>query len=413
MADNFIDAAIERGYVYQSTDLDALRELMSKQKISAYIGFDCTANSLHIGNLMQVMVLRLLQQYGHKPIILIGGATTKIGDPTGKDEMRKMLSDEDIARHAEGIKSCLSKYIKFGDGPSDAIMLNNSEWLEQINYIDFLRNFGRYISINRMMNMDSVKTRLERENNLTFLEFNYSIIQGYDFYHLNKHNNCMLQIGGSDQWGNILQGVELTRKASKGEVFGLTTPLFTTSSGVKMGQTVGGAVWLNEAMLSPYDFYQYWRNIEDADVKRFAKLYAEFSGPEEQEYEILADSKINEAKKLLALKLTSMCHGQEEAQKAAETARKVFEEGAISDNLPIFKVEESSLEQGIPAFEAFFQSGLCASKSEARKLVRGGGAKVNDVKLEDENKEISKSDLQKNGYIKLSAGKKRHLLIAL
>ncbi|MCC2647148.1 MAG: tyrosyl-tRNA synthetase [Rickettsiaceae bacterium] len=413
MTKSFIKEFQDRGYFYQCTNLEALSEISSKQNITAYIGFDCTARSLHVGNLMQIMILRLLQRYGHKPIIIIGDTTTKIGDPTGKDEMRKILSDEDLKLNMQGIKECLAKFIKFGDGPSDAIMLTNSDWLEKLNYIDFLRNFGRLISVNRMLSQESVKFRLEREQNLSFLEFNYMLFQGYDFYHLNKYYNCALQIGGSDQWGNIISGVELTRKASNKEVFGLTTPLLTTSSGMKMGKSVGGAVWIHENMLSPYEYFQYWRNIEDPDVIKFSKLFAEYNDVEQQEFNLLAEQNINEAKKQLAHRLTGLCHGMSAADEARETAIRVFEQGGTSDGLPEHIINRSMLEKGITAYELFAEAGLSESKSEARKLIRGGGAKINDIKIEDENQLITSKNLNSEGGIKLSAGKKRHILVKL
>jgi len=328
----------KRGYFYQCTNENTLEQKMQDQKIAAYIGFDCTAKSLHVGNLMQVMILRLLQQHGHKPIVLIGGATTKIGDPTGKEEARKYLSDQEIESNIAGIKESLSKFIKFGDGPTDAIMLNNSEWLENIGYIEFLRTMGKMFSINRMLTMDSVRLRLEREQSLTFLEFNYMLLQAYDFYYLNKEFNCDLQLGGSDQWGNIVTGVDLVRKVNGNESFGLTTPLLTTASGSKMGKSVSGAVWLNEEQLSPYDYYQYWRNTEDADVVKFARLYCEFSDEEAKSFDVMAEENINEAKKKLAHVVTSLCHGQAKADAAQETAIAVFEKGHVGNDLPTITV---------------------------------------------------------------------------
>lgn len=406
----FFEEFKKRGYFYQCTNESSLEERLNEQKIVAYIGFDCTAKSLHVGNLMQVMILRLLQQYGHKPIVLIGGATTKIGDPTGKEEARKFLSDNDIADNKAGIKESLSKFIKFGDGPSDAIMLDNSDWLENLGYIEFLRDMGRMFSVNRMLTMDSVRLRLDREQSLTFLEFNYMLLQAYDFYHLNKHYNCQLQLGGSDQWGNIVTGVDLVRKVNGNETFGLTTPLLTTASGVKMGKSVGGAVWLNESELSPYEYYQYWRNTEDADVVKFAKLYCEFSDEEIEEFTALAANDINEAKKKLAYKVTSLCHGQEKAKNAMETAIKVFEQGALGDDLPTVSIELSRLNNGISCLDLFQEAGLTSSKGESRRLIRGKGAKVNDQQIVDENMILDSTHLI-DGVIKLSAGKKKHVLV--
>ena len=406
----FFEEFKKRGYFYQCTNELSLEEKLNKQKIVAYIGFDCTAKSLHVGNLMQVMILRLLQQHGHKPIVLIGGATTKIGDPTGKEEARKFLSDSDIADNKAGIKESLSKFIKFGDGPSDAIMLDNSDWLENLGYIEFLRDMGRMFSVNRMLTMDSVRLRLDREQSLTFLEFNYMLLQAYDFYHLNKHYNCQLQLGGSDQWGNIVTGVDLVRKVSGNETFGLTTPLLTTASGMKMGKSVGGAVWLNESELSPYEYYQYWRNTEDADVVKFAKLYCEFNDEEIEEFVALAIDNINEAKKKLAYKVTSLCHGQEKAKNAMETAIKVFEQGTLGDDLPTVSIDSSRLSSGISCLDLFQEAGLTSSKGESRRLIRGKGAKVNDKQIADENMILDQTHLI-DGVIKLSAGKKKHVLV--
>lgn len=408
---DFITDFVNRGYHYQCTDLEGLRKITNERKIAAYIGFDCTAKSLHVGNLMQIMILRLMQQYGHKPIVIIGGATTKLGDPTGKDEMRKILTEEELEANKAGIKKSLAKFITFGDGPSDAIMLDNSTWLDGMGYMEFLRDFGRLISVNRMLTMESAKARLERSQSLSFLEFNYMLLQAYDFCHLNKHHDCLLQIGGSDQWGNIIMGVELAHKYNGKEVMGLTTPLLTTSSGIKMGKSVNGAVWVNEEMLSPYDYFQFWRNIEDLDVVRFAKLYSEWSDEEMRAFEELSNSNINNAKKELAYRLTSMCHGQEAAERAMETARQVFEQGGIGGDLPIHLISKEALAIGITAYDLIFSTGLSESKSEARKLIRGGGARLNDIKIEDENMLITSASLDKDEVIKLSSGKKKHILV--
>ncbi len=408
---DFITDFIKRGYHYQCTDLEKLKEISSKQKIAAYIGFDCTAKSLHVGNLMQIMILRLMQQYGHKPIVIVGGATTKLGDPTGKDQMRKILSDEELEENKDGIKKSLSKFIKFGTSENDAIMLDNSMWLDKMGYMEFLGNFGRLISVNRMLTMESAKARLENNNSLSFLEFNYMLLQAYDFTYLNKHHNCILQIGGSDQWGNIIMGVDLAHKINSSEVFGITTPLLTTSSGVKMGKSVNGAVWINEEMLSPYDYFQFWRNTEDLDVLKFAKLYSEWNDDEISNFESLIATDINRAKKELAYRLTSLCHGTSAAEQASETARKVFEEGGIGDNLPVIYLSSDELYKGIAITELLFRSNLSDSKSEAKKLIRGGGARVNDTKIEDENVIISSKDMTQDGYIKLSSGKKKHVLV--
>lgn len=409
----FIKNFDSKGFLYQCTDLEKLTELMKNSRISAYIGFDCTAQSLHVGSLMQIMILRLLQQYGHKPIVLLGGATSKIGDHTGKDETRKSLTTEEITQNAEGIKKSLSKFIKFGTGENDAILVDNSNWLESLNYLDFLRNFGSFFSVNRMLSMDSVKLRLEREQHMSFLEFNYMLLQAYDFYHLNKLYGCSLQIGGSDQWGNIVMGVDFTRKLTGNEVFGMTTPLLTTASGNKMGKSVGGAVWLNEDMLSPYDYYQYWRNCEDQDVVKFAKLYSELGEDTMQEFILLSASDINSAKKQLAFNLTKLCHGKEAAMTALETATKLFEQGEIDCNLPTIYLEQGSLALGIPAYELLYEAGLAKSKSEGRRLIRGAGAKINNQLIQDENTVIDLTFVQDNQVIKISVGKKKYVLIRL
>ena len=406
----FFEEFKKRGYFYQCTNEEELAQRTKNGKIVAYIGFDCTAKSLHVGNLMQIMILRLLQQHGHKPIVLIGGATTKIGDPTGKDETRKYLSDEEIESNIAGIKKSLSKFITFGDGPSDAIMVNNSQWLESLGYIEFLRDMGRMFSVNRMLTMDSVKLRLDREQSMTFLEFNYMLLQAYDFYYLNKEYSCDVQLGGSDQWGNIVMGVELVRKASSKESFGLTTPLLTTASGAKMGKSVGGAVWINEEQLSAYDYYQYWRNTEDADVVKFAKLYCEFSDKEVTELEALAAENINEAKKKLAYVVTSLCHGKEKADAALETAIQVFEKGQVGDDLPTINIDSVRIKKGVSCLDLFVETGLAQSKGEARRLVRGMGAKINDQQISDENLVVDDS-FAADGVIKLSAGKKKHALV--
>ena len=408
----FFEEFKKRGYFYQCTNELRLQQKEKEQKIVAYLGFDCTAQSLHVGNLMQVMILRLLQQYGHKPIVLIGGATTKIGDPTGKDEARKYLSDEEIVSNISGIKNSLSKFIKFGDGPSDAIMVNNSDWLEKVGYIQFLREMGRMFSVNRMLTMDSVKSRLEREQSLTFLEFNYMLLQAYDFYHLNKEFRCDMQLGGSDQWGNIVSGVELIRKVSGNESFGLTTPLLTTSSGAKMGKSVSGAVWLNEEQLSPYDYYQFWRNTEDNDVSKFARLYCEFSDQELIEFDDTVKHNINEAKKRLAYVATKLCHGEGKADKAQETAIRVFEKGEVGDDLPVIIIDKERIKMGIACYDLFFESGLASSKGDSRRLIRGNGAKINDKQIQYENLIIDGSFFD-NGVIKLSLGKKKHVIVKI
>jgi len=410
---NFIEEFIARGFYHQATDLDALKDLTSKQKISAYIGFDPTANSLHVGNLMQIMIFKLLQKHGHRPIVIVGGGTVKVGDPSGKDEMRKMLSEQDIATNMEGIKYCLAKYIKFGDKANEAIMLNNDLWLNNLNYLEFLRDYGRHFSINRMLKFDSVKLRLDREQNLSFLEFNYMLLQAYDFAELNKRYKCRLQLGGSDQWGNIVSGVELNRRLGGEEIFGLTTPLITTASGAKMGKSANGAVWLNEELLSPYDYYQFWRNTDDRDVIKFMKLFTELPLEKIDEYSKVKGNEINEVKKVLAFEATRLCHGEEEAIKAAATAVKMFEEKSLSENLPTIELSKQDFSNGMAAYAIFNKTGLAESGGEARRLIRGKGAKINDQTIEDENQIIDSSFCNQDGIIKLSAGKKRHALLKI
>lgn len=410
---SFIQDFEDKGFLYQCTDMEKLKELMQTRKITAYIGFDCTASSLHVGSLMQIMILRLLQQHGHKPIVLIGGGTSKIGDPTGKDEARKTLTQEEIRQNAAGIKKSLSKFINFGTGQADAILLDNSEWLDSLNYLSFLRDFGSSFSVNRMLSMDSVKLRLDREQHMSFLEFNYMLLQAYDFYHLHKTYDCCLQIGGSDQWGNIVMGVDFTRKLTGGEVFGITTPLLTTASGGKMGKSVGGAVWLNEEMFSPYDYYQYWRNCEDQDVSRFAKLYCEFTPDLLSNFITLTKTDINKAKKQLAFNLTALCHGIKAAELALETSTKVFEQGGLDHNLPTIEIKQGKLESGIPAYQLLYDAGLVPSKSEGRKLIRGAGARVNNQTIQDENALIDLRFVLADNILKLSAGKKKHVLVKI
>lgn len=406
----FIKDFENRGFLYQCTDLERLTTVMKERKIVAYIGFDCTAPSLHVGSLMQIMILRLLQQYGHKAIVIIGGATSKIGDPTGKDSARQPLSKEEITKNAQGIKETLAKFIKFGNNTNDALLIDNSEWLKSLNYLDFLRDFGSFFSVNRMLSMESVKLRLEREQHMSFLEFNYMLLQAYDFYYLNKEYDCSLQIGGSDQWGNIVMGVDLTKKLTGKEVFGLTTPLLTTSSGNKMGKTVGGAVWLKEDMLNPYEYYQYWRNCLDQDLVRFARFYSELTEEEMQEFTRLASADINNAKKQLAFNLTKICHGKQAAELALETATDVFEKGQMAVNLPTIEVSAGMLDN-ILAYELLHKTGLVSSKSEGKRLIRGGGLKINDQTVQDENMNIDKNFAQDNQIIKITLGKKRHILL--
>ena len=408
---DFIRIVTERGYLHQCTDLDALDALAADQVVTAYIGFDCTAPSLHAGSLVSIMLLRAFQQAGHKPIVLLGGGTTRIGDPSGKDESRKMLTDEDIDANTKGIKKIFERYLSFGDGPTDAVMVNNADWLQSLGYIDFLRDYGRHFSVNRMLTFDSVKLRLDREQPLTFLEFNYMVLQAYDFVELAKRFDCRLQMGGSDQWGNIVNGVELGRRVEGQQLFGLTSPLLTTSSGAKMGKTADGAIWLNEDRLSVYDYWQYWRNAEDADIGRFLRLFTDLPEAEISDLETRTGSGLNDAKKILATEVTALCHGRDRAEEAAETARKLFEEGASSDGLHTITVPQADLETGIAIYELFRQAGLANSNGEARRLIKGGGAKLNDAKIEDETATADLGDLGEDGAIKLSAGKKRHALV--
>ena len=408
---DFIRAVHERGFMHQCTDLDGLDELASKQPVTAYIGFDCTAPSLHVGSLVSIMLLRTLQRTGHKPVVLMGGGTTKVGDPSGKDETRKLLTDDDIAFNMEGIKRVFAKFLAFGDGACDAVMVNNDDWLNGIEYIPFLRDYGRHFSVNRMLGFDSVKLRLDREHPLTFLEFNYMILQAYDFLELARRRDCVLQMGGSDQWGNIVNGVEIARRIDNRTIYGLTTPLLTTSSGAKMGKTAAGAVWLNEESLSPWDYWQYWRNAEDADVGRFLRLFTDLPLDEIARLEALGGAEINEAKKVLANEVTRLCHGDAAAAAAAETARKTFEDGTTGAALPTIEIPRARLEGGIPVFEALCLAGLTATNGEARRLIKGGGGRINDAVIADETRTVGFADINQDGVIKLSAGKKRHALV--
>lgn len=401
----------ERGFIHQCTDMEALDEQASKGLITAYIGFDATADSLHIGSLVQIMMLRWLQKTGHKPIALMGGGTTKIGDPSGKDESRQLLTPQRIDDNIAGIRSAFENLLSFDDGPTGAIMANNADWLDKLEYIDFLRDVGPHFTINRMLTFDSVRLRLDREQPLTFLEFNYMILQAYDFLELGRRHDCTLQMGGSDQWGNIVNGVELGRRIDQRQFFGLTTPLITTASGAKMGKTAAGAVWLNEARLSNYDYWQFWRNTEDGDVGRFLRLFTELPLEEIARLEALEGSEINDAKKILADEATRLCRGDAAAKEAAETARQTFEEGRSAEGLPTIEIAESELAAGIPAYELLRRAGLAASNGEARRLIKGGGGRINDVQIKDEQQTVSLSERNPEGVIKLSAGKKRHVLL--
>ncbi len=406
----FMKTLTERGFIHQCTDLAALDETLSAGPIAAYIGFDATADSLHVGSLVQIMVLRWLQKAGHKPIILMGGGTTQLGDPSFRDASRPLLSDEQIARNSAGIRKVFSQYLTFGDGPTDAVMVDNADWLDPLRYLPFLREFGTHFTINRMLSFDSVRLRLEREQPLTLLEFNYMVLQAFDFLELSRRHGCVLQMGGSDQWGNIVNGIELARRIDQRQLFGLTTPLLTTSSGAKMGKTALGAVWLNSDRLSPYEFWQFWRNTEDDDVARFLRLFTELPLDEVQRLARLQGADVNAAKQILATEVTRLAHGDAAAQEAVETARGIFAEGASADGLPSIDVPAADLDAGIPVANLLHQAGLAASRSEGRRLIKGGGAKLNGDAITDENVLVTTAHLR-DGAIMLSAGRKRHSLV--
>jgi tyrosyl-tRNA synthetase len=406
---DFLRTVMARGQFHQCTNLEGLDEA-ARAGVTGYIGFDMTAPSLHVGNLTQIMFLRRLQQAGGKPIVLLGGATTRVGDPSGKEEMRQLLSEAQIEANKASIKGCFEKFLSFGDGKSDAILVDNSDWLLELNYIDFLRNVGRHMSVNRMLTMDSVKLRLEREQPMSFIEFNYMILQAYDFVELHRRYGCKLQMGGSDQWGNIVNGVELGRRMDSVELFGLTQPLITTASGAKMGKTAQGAVWLNADMLSPYEYWQYWRNAEDADVGRFLKIFTDLPLDEIARLEALQGAEINDAKKVLATEATALLHGREEAQKAEEAARATFEQGVVSENLPSYPVTHEELAQGLRVAAAFVRAELVASNGEAKRQIAQKSLRVNDEVVTDETATLTPADLR-DGAIKLSLGKKKHALL--
>jgi len=406
---DFLHVMQERGFIHQTSDDSGLDDLFRSETITAYIGFDATALSLHAGSLIQIMMLHWLQRTGHRPIALMGGGTSLIGDPSFKDEARKLLTSEDIDASLHGIRQCFSRYLEFGD--DKAIMVNNADWLMGINYVEFLRDVGRHFSVNRMLSFDSVKLRLDREQSLSFLEFNYMILQAYDFVELNRLYGCRMQMGGSDQWGNIVNGIDLGHRLGTPQLYALTTPLLTTSSGSKMGKTASGAVWLNEDMLSAYDFWQYWRNAEDADVERFLKLYTTLPMDEVAKLATLDGVEINEAKKVLATEATALLHGRDAAERAAETARKTFEEGALADSLPTVTVSATDLASGIGILALFVQAGLAASNGEARRHVKGNALKINDVAVSDDRMTVDRSHIGREGAIKLSLGKKKHVLV--
>ena len=405
-----LNVLTERGFIHQLTDAAGLDARAAEGSITAYTGFDATADSLHVGNLVPIMMLYWLQKTGHRPIVLMGGGTTKVGDPSGKDETRQLLSNERIAANIAGIRRNFESFIAFGNGPNDAISVNNADWLDALEYIPFLRDIGRHFTINRMLTFDSVRLRLDREQPLTFLEFNYMILQAYDFVELARRHGCALQMGGSDQWGNIVNGIDLGRRVLDAELFGLTTPLITTASGAKMGKTAAGAVWLSPDKVSPYDYWQYWRNADDADVGRFLRLFTELPIPEIAKLETLRDAEINEAKKVLAFEATRLLHGEEAATQAADTARRTFEQGESAEGLPSHAVTHAQLADGIALYAILAETGLAASSSEGRRLIKGGGARVNDAAEIDETRRLTSADLR-DGIIKLSAGRKRHILL--
>ena len=406
----FLSEAIARGFVFQCTDLEALDARLNAGPIAAYIGFDCTAASLHVGSLVQIMLLRLLQRHGHKPVVLLGGGTSRIGDPSGKDEARQLLSDDQIAANMAGIRRVFDPYLHFGDGAGEAMVVNNADWLDALGYIALLRDIGTHFTINRMLGFDAVRLRLEREQPLTFLEFNYMILQSYDFRELHRRHGVVLQCGGSDQWGNIVAGMELVRRTEGKPVFGLTSPLITTASGAKMGKTARGAIWLTAERLAPFDYWQFWRNVEDADVGRFLRLFTDLPLAEIARLESLRDAEINQAKIMLATEATALAHGRDAAEAAARAAGAVFGEGGRAEDLPGIEVSAAELTRGIAAFQLFAAAGLAASNAEARRLIRGGGARVNDKVITDEARPITMDDLG-DGAIKLSAGRKQHRLV--
>ena len=408
---DFIQTLVARGYLHQCTNLEALDARAADGSITAYVGYDATADSLHIGNLVSIMMLHWLQKTGHQPIVLMGGGTTKVGDPSGKDTTRQILTDEEIAANISSIRQTFDSFVNFGSGTTDAILVNNAEWLDPLKYIPMLRNVGRHFTINRMLTYDSVKLRLEREQPMTFLEFNYMILQAYDFVELAQKHDCVLQMGGSDQWGNIINGIDLGRRVAEKELFGLTTPLITTASGAKMGKTAEGAVWLKADRFAPYDYWQFWRNTEDADVGRFLRLFTDLPLEEVKRLEALEGAEINDAKKILANAATNLLHGADTAKQAAETAQKTFEAGVTADGLPTTELPTEELEAGIALFALMARAGLAATNSEARRLIKGGGARINDTLVNNETHEVGTDAINSDGVIKLSAGKKRHALI--
>ncbi|MBD9387869.1 tyrosine--tRNA ligase [Agrobacterium sp. AGB01] len=408
---DFLRTLDERGFIHQISDEAGLDELFAKETVTAYIGFDPTAPSLHAGGLIQIMMLHWMQQTGHQPISLMGGGTGMVGDPSFKDDARQLMTIDTIESNIASIKRVFANYLDYDKAGKPALMINNGDWLRDINYLEFLRDVGRHFSVNRMLSFDSVKTRLDREQSLSFLEFNYMILQAYDFVELNKRYGCRLQMGGSDQWGNIINGIDLGHRMGTPQLYALTSPLLTTASGAKMGKSLNGAVWLNPDMLSAYDFWQYWRNTEDADVSRFLKLYTTLPMDEIARLSALAGSEINEVKKILATEITAMLHGRTAAEEAAETARKTFEEGALADNLPSIEVPASELEAGLGLLSLIVRAGLATSNGEARRHVQGGAVRINDNAVSDERQIIGTGDVTADNVIKLSLGKKKHILV--
>jgi tyrosyl-tRNA synthetase len=407
---DFLRVLTERGYVNQCSDPAGLDAKAKAGGLTAYIGFDCTAPSLHVGSLLPIMMLAWLQRTGGKPLPLMGGGTTRVGDPSGRDASRQLLTPETIEANKASIRTVFAKFLTFGDGPIDALMLDNAEWLTRLNYIDFLRDVGRHFSVNRMLSMDSVKLRLDREHELSFIEFNYMCLQAYDFVEIHKRTGCLLQMGGSDQWGNIVTGIDLGRRMGTEQLYALTSPLLTTASGAKMGKTAAGAIWLNADLCSPYDYWQFWRNTEDADVGRFLRLFTFLDLSEIARLEALGGAEINEAKKVLAHAATALVHGDGAATAAADTARKTFEEGAIGDDLPRVEIARAEL-AGMGVLTAFVKAGLVASTGEARRQIRGGGLRINDAPVADERAQLADSDIR-DGLVKLSLGRKKHVLLA-
>jgi tyrosyl-tRNA synthetase len=408
---DFLNILAERGFVHQVSEPDTLDGLAAKSAITGYIGFDCTAASLHVGSLLPIMMLYWMQQTGHQPIALMGGGTTRVGDPSGKDESRRILTEEAIEQNLAGIRAIFDKFMKFEGAGGNAVVANNADWLNKLNYIDFLRDVGRHFSVNRMLSFDSVKMRLDRQQELSFLEFNYMVLQAYDFVELYKRHKCVLQMGGSDQWGNIVNGIDLGRRMLNAQLFALTSPLITTSSGAKMGKTAAGAVWLNPEMLSPYDYWQYWRNTEDGDVARFLKLFTVLPLDEIARLAALKEQEINEAKKVLATEATALVHGRAAAEQAGETAHKTFEEGALAETLPTVSVPRKHIDSGFGVLSAFVAAGLAASNGEVRRAIANNAIAVNDKRITSDKHLIGEKDLTPEGVIKLSLGKKRHVLL--